>query len=156
MTVVAVADTGPLIHLGEIDSLSLLSLLEELYVPETVLEELAVGDLPSGLDDLEYTPVEASEERSTTDDLDPGERAAIAVSQEQNAVLLTDDLAARDRATDQGIEVHGSIGIVALGYASGRLDRDEAASRMRRLQSESSLFVSEAVVERGIEMLDDA
>ena len=53
-----------------------------------------------------------------------------------------------------GVEVHGSIGVIALGYARGLLDREEAASLMRALQRETSLFVTEAVVERGIRMLD--
>ncbi|GAD51758.1 hypothetical protein MBEHAL_0518 [Halarchaeum acidiphilum MH1-52-1] len=35
------------------------------------------------------------------------------------------------------------------------LDGDEAASRMRALQRETSLFVTEAVVERGIRTLDE-
>jgi hypothetical protein len=35
------------------------------------------------------------------------------------------------------------------------LDKDEAASRMRALQRETSLFVTQAVVERGIRMLDE-
>jgi len=55
-------------------------------------------------------------------DLDPGETAAIAVAVERGAVLLTDDLAARVRATDLDVEVHGSLGVVALGYSRGHLD----------------------------------
>jgi predicted nucleic acid-binding protein len=70
-------------------------------------------------------------------------------------VLLTDDLAAREAASDAGVEVHGSIGVIAFGYGRGLLDRHEAASRMRALQRETSLFVTEAVVERGIRMLDE-
>ena len=54
-----------------------------------------------------------------------------------------------------GVEVHGSIGVIALGYGRGLLDRNEAASRMRALQRETSLFVTEAVVERGVQMLDE-
>ena len=69
-------------------------------------------------------------------------------------MLLTDDLAAREAASDAGVEVRGSIGVIALGYGHGSLDRDEAASRMRAFQRETSLFVTEAVVERGIQMLD--
>jgi predicted nucleic acid-binding protein len=56
-------------------------------------------------------------------------------------------------ASEAGIEVHGSIGVIALGYARGHLDKSEASSRMRSLQSESTLFVTDAVVERGIQML---
>ncbi len=54
-----------------------------------------------------------------------------------------------------GVEVHGSIGVIALGYSRGLLGRKEAASLMRALQRETSLFVTEAVVERGIRMLDE-
>lgn len=36
MSTVAVADTGPLIHLAEIDALGLLETIDELLVPETV------------------------------------------------------------------------------------------------------------------------
>ena len=66
-----------------------------------------------------------------------------------------DDLAAREIAAENDIEVHGSIGVIALGYTRGLIERDEAASRMRAIQRETSLFVTEAVVEQGIQLLDD-
>lgn len=154
MTVVAVADAGPIIHLAEIDSLELLFVLDKLYVPETVYEELDAGGLPSGITDLPYERVTPEEPLPTRQELDAGEKAALAVAGERSAVLLTDDMAARDAAKDAGIEVHGSIGLVALAFSRGRIDKDEAANRMRELQRETSLFVTDAVVERGIELLD--
>jgi predicted nucleic acid-binding protein len=155
VTLAAVSDAGPLIHLAEIDSLELLSTFDTLLVPEAVYKELEAGGVPEGLTDLSYERVETDESRVGTEELDAGERAAIAVAVERGVVLLTDDLAARKAASDAGVEVHGSIGVVALGYGRGSLDRDEAASRMRALQRETSLFVTEAVVERGIRMLDE-
>lgn len=155
MTLAAVSDAGPLIHLAEIDSLELLATFDTLLVPETVYKEVDAGGVPDGLPDLSYELVESDESRVNTEELDAGERAAIAVAEERGVVLLTDDLAARDTASDTGVEVRGSIGIIALGYGRGLLDRHEAASRMRALQRETSLFVTEAVVERGIQMLDD-
>jgi predicted nucleic acid-binding protein len=155
VTLVAVSDAGPLIHLAEIDSLELLATFDPLLVPETVYEEVEAGGVPDGLADLSYELVEADESRVGSEELDAGERAAIAVAEERGVVLLTDDLAARDAASDAGVEVHGSVGIIALGYGRELLDRDEAASRMRALQRETSLFVTEAVVERGIRMLDE-
>jgi predicted nucleic acid-binding protein len=152
VTVVAVSDTGPLIHLAEIESLDLLSVCDRLYVPETVYEELQHGGVPDGLAALSFELVEARTQPET-EQLDPGERAAIAVADDRDAVLLTDDLEARQLASEAGIEVHGSIGVIALGYARGHLDKSEASSRMRSLQSESTLFVTDAVVERGIQML---
>ncbi|MDS0220642.1 nucleic acid-binding protein [Haloarcula sp. S1AR25-5A] len=155
MTLAAVSDAGPLIHLAEIGSLEPLSTFDTLLVPETVYEEVDAGGVPDGVADLSYELVEADESRVGTEELDAGERAAIAVAKEREVVLLTDDLAARETASDADVEVHGSIGVIALGYGRGLLDRDEAASRMRALQRETSLFVTEAVVERGIQMLDE-
>ena len=154
MTLAAVSDAGPLIHLAEIDSLELLSAFDTLLIPETVYEEIERGGLPDGIADLSYERVEAEETGVEFEELDAGERAAIAVAREREAVLLTDDLAARESASADGIEVHGSIGVIALGYGRGLLDRDEAASRMRALQRETSLFVTEVIVERGVRMLD--
>ena len=155
MTLVAVSDAGPLIHLAEIDSLELLAAFDTLLVPEIVYEEIDAGGVPNGLTDLSYEIVEADESRVGTEELDAGERAAMAVAEERGIVLLTDDLAAREAASDAGVKVHGSIGVISLGYARKLLGRDEAALLMRALQRETSLFVTDAVVERGIRMLDD-
>jgi predicted nucleic acid-binding protein len=155
VTLTAVSDAGPLIHLAEIGSLELFATFDILLVPETVYEEVEVGGVPDGLSDLSYELVETDERQVEAEELDAGERAAIAVAKERRVVLLTDDLAAREAATDAGVDVHGSIGVIALGYGRGLLDRDEAASRIRALQRETSLFVTEAVVERGIRMLDE-
>lgn len=155
MTLAAVSDAGPLIHLAEIDSLELLSAFDTLLIPETVYEELERGGVPDGISDLPYELVEADENRVEFEELDAGERAALAVTKERTVVLLTDDLAAREIAAENDIEVHGSIGVIALGYTRGLIERDEAASCMRALQRETSLFVTEAVVEQGIQLLDD-
>lgn len=155
MTTVAVADTGPLIHLGEIDAFGLPALVDRLLVPEIVREELDARDLLETLAELDHTVVEADVNPENFDELDPGETAALAVAIERDAVLLTDDLAARERAIQRGIEVRGSIGVVAIGYSRGAVDRDEAASLMRALQRGTRLYVTDAVVERGIEMLDE-
>lgn len=154
MTFVAVADAGPFIHLGEVDALSLLSLPAELHVPDAVYDELEAGGIPDGVGRLVWTR-RSVEITDGIDELDAGETAALALAGELNATLLTDDFAAREQATECGIDVHGSIGVVVFGYARGRLERAEAATRMRSLQREASLFVTNAVVERGIELLDE-
>jgi len=155
VTLTAVSDAGPLIHLSEIGSLELLSTFDTLLVPETVYEEVDTGGVPDELADLSYELVEADESRVRAEELDAGERAAIAVAEEWGVVLLTDDLAAREAASNAGVEVHGSIGVITLGYGRGLLDRNQAVSLMRALQRETSLFITEAVVERGIRMLDE-
>jgi predicted nucleic acid-binding protein len=154
VTVVAVSDTGPLIHLGEIRSLELLDAFDRLYVPETVYDELERGGVPDDLEKLSFDRLEPDELQPETTELDPGERAALAMANEREAVLLTDDLAARDAAVEHSIDVHGSLGVIAIAYAHGLVDRDEAATLMRALQRETSLFVTEAIVERAIRKLE--
>ena len=155
MTVAAVSDAGPLIHLAEVDSLALVDAFDRLHVPETVYEELDRGGLPDGLADRSFELVGAPDDGPAGEDLDPGERAALAGARDRDAVLLTDDLAAREVASEAGLDVHGSLGVIAFGYSRGLVDREEAAALMRALQRETSLFVTDAVVERGIRMLDD-
>jgi len=155
VTLAAVSDAGPLIHLAEIDALELLSAFDTLLIPETVSQEVKIGGVPDGLSDLSYELVDAAERHVPSTELDAGERAALAVATEHDAVFLTDDLAAREAAFDAGVDVHGSIGIIALGYDRGILNRERAASLMRALQRETSLFVTEAVVDRGIRRLDE-
>jgi predicted nucleic acid-binding protein len=155
VTLAAVSDAGPLIHLAEIDSLERLSLFDVLLIPQTVYAEIEAGDVPSGLEKVSDELVDVDEEQKETVDQDAGERAAIAVAKERDVVLLTDDLAARESASNDGVDVHGSIGIIALAHARGFLDADEAATLMRSLQRETSLFVTDAVIDRGIELLDD-
>ena len=83
MTLAAVSDTGPLIHLAEIDSLGLLSTFDTLLVPETVYEEVDAGGVPEGLADLSYELVEADESRIGAEELDAGERAALTIADER-------------------------------------------------------------------------
>jgi predicted nucleic acid-binding protein len=154
VTDAAVSDTGPLIHLGEIDSLDLLSVFEPLYVPEAVYEELERGEVPNGLHTLSLERVEADDSHPQSDDLDAGERAALSVALEDDLVLLTDDLAARESALEHGLDVHGSLGVIARANAQNLIDRDDAASLMWALQRETSLFVTDTIIQRGIQLLD--
>lgn len=153
--ITAVADAGPIIHLDEIDALSALSVLDELLVPRTVLAELEAGTAPPALDELEYVLVN-SDHSDLDADLDPGETATLTIANQRNAVLLTDDLAARDAADELGVEVHGSIGVIALSYRRGELTDSDAVDTMRALQTETSLYVTDAVIERGIALLRDS
>jgi predicted nucleic acid-binding protein len=154
--IVAVSDAGPLIHLAAIDSLDLLSVVDTLLVPDTVWAELDAGGVPDGLADVPHERVEAEKDTAVSKGLDAGETAALAIAIERDAVLLTDDLEARRAAKTADVEVHGSVGVIVLAFTRGELDRQTAVDRMRALQTETSLFVTDAVVERGIELLDES
>ena len=152
----AILDAAPLIHLDQINHLSLLSIFNNLIIPREVYEEVSVGEIPSELEQYEYEVVEA-ENKKVFEKLDEGESSALSIAQDMGdeIVFLTDDLDARQKAKDLGIEVHGSIGVIAANFRNGNLEFEEAVTAMRSLQTETELFVTDAVVEQGIKLLEE-
>ncbi|MFB6173625.1 MAG: hypothetical protein ABEI39_03195, partial [Halobacteriales archaeon] len=152
-----VADTGPLIHLEQADALSLLELTGKVLVPKTVLDELEDG--PTDVSELQFSVAEADIDiDSVYPHLDPGETAALVVCTERDAVLLTDDMDARNTANEEGIEVHGSVGVVLYGFSQGALTEDAAKRTLRELNQDTSLYLSTPLIEHAIELVesDDA
>lgn len=80
------------------------------------------------------------------------------VCTERDAILLTDDLDARNTAGEEGIEVHGSVGVVLYGYSQGALSADAAKRTFRELKQDTNLYLSTPLVEHAIESVesDDA
>lgn len=153
MSRLVVADTGPLIHLAQADVLSLLELTGEVLVPETVLDELEHG--PTDFSGLEFCVERVNIDiESVYPHLDAGETAALVVCTERDAILLTDDLDARNTATDEGIEVHGSMGVVLHGYSQGALSADAAKRTLRELKRDTNLYLSTPLIEHAIELVE--
>jgi predicted nucleic acid-binding protein len=69
------------------------------------------------------------------------------------AVLLTDDLAAREASRNLGLTPVGSLGIVARAYRLSRLSLAEAERYLWDLYTVSTLFVTPAIVELAIQQL---
>ncbi len=79
--------------------------------------------------------------------LDPGEAEALSLATQLKASwLLTDDAAARLIAQQQGLEVHGSLGVVLWAAATGHFHRFEAERALDAL-FRSSLWLSSSVRE---------
>lgn len=153
MSRLVVADTGPLIHLAQADVLSLLELTGEVLVPETVLDELEHG--PTDISGLEFSVERVDIDiESVYPHLDSGETAALVVCTERDAILLTDDLDARNTATDEGIEVHGSVGVVLHGYSQRALSADAAKRTLRELKRDTNLYLSTPLIEHAIELVE--
>ena len=148
-----VSDTGPLLHLREADSLDLLQKAGPVIVPPGVHAE-AISHVPFRNENLPpWISVEALEPRfaAIADHwlqaglLDLGEAEALSLAMQIKAHwLLTDDAAARLIADQQGLEVHGSLGVVLWGAASGYLSRPDAEKALEALFG-SSLWLSPRV-----------
>lgn len=153
MSRLVVSDTGPLIHLDQAGVLPLLELTGEILVPRTVLDELEHGSTDISELDFSVEPV-GRDLGSAYSHLDPGERAALALCAERDAILLTDDLDARNTANEDGIEVHGSVGVVLYGYSEKTLSGDEAKQTLRQLKQDTNLYLSTPLIEHAIELVE--
>jgi predicted nucleic acid-binding protein len=158
-----VSDTGPVLHLHEIRALELLQRAGDILVPPAVDQELRrlVASWPESRPGwLVPTPLDEEARRAAQswaagDVLDPGEAEAVSLAQRMDADwLLSDDTAARVIATQLGIEVHGSLGVVLWAAAVGHLDGEAARETLNRL-FRSSLWVSPRLRAEAVSALDE-
>jgi predicted nucleic acid-binding protein len=156
----AVADTGPLIHLAEIDCRPLLAIFEQLHIPAGVWRE---AERPATIREkitfathhiLQQVEVTEFTAKHGLDRLQPAERESLLLCSKLSVpVLLTDDLAVRKAAQALGLTPVGSLGIIARAHQMGRISIDAAERHLRGLYAVSSLFVTSTIVDLAIERL---
>jgi len=132
MSQVWIADASPVISLGKVDQLGLLTALSPgLLLPPAVAEEIRAG--------RESDPariwLDAAGARHISDpididprvlpwDLGPGETEAISLALgTRRATVLLDDRPARNCAKAHGLPVRGTLGVVILAKREGLLTR---------------------------------
>jgi predicted nucleic acid-binding protein len=116
-----VCDAGPLIHLDELACIPLLDDFDEVLVPEQVWQEVA-QHRPTALNhpdvvlhqiNVTVSARTAFQALAKSLSLGYGEQAALTLMQAHpDAILLTDDAAARLAANTLGYQVHGTVGIL--------------------------------------------
>ena len=120
MNRVIVCDTGPLLHLNEANALHLLKPAGKILIPPSVVLELKHNaphwKIPNWM--LKRANRQAINwVRSGI--VDSGEAESIGLAlQMKSHWFLTDDAEARQFAETLGMEVHGSVGVFALGSIS--------------------------------------
>lgn len=138
--IVVVADTSPLNYLVQIDSQELLAALyEHVLVPPAVMSELHHPRTPPAVRAwLEHLPAwleiraVQSATLATLAGLDPGEREAIQLAQEQHAdLLLMDERRGVAFARRQGFEVTGTLGVLVQAARLGLVEIDAALNRLQ-------------------------
>jgi len=160
-----ITDAGPLIHLDELDSLSLLADFPVILVPNPVWEEVR-RHRPQALSGdqcrLEHQDIGSSadpelEALFSAFALDAGEKGALLCLRAQpGAILLTDDAAARLAAKTLGFQVHGSIGILLRAIRRGQRTRSEVLTLLRELPRRSTLHIRPSLLQEIIEELESS
>ena len=159
-----VCDAGPLIHLDELDCLDLLGDFRAVLVPEQVWREVEYHR-PDALKhpgvEIQRVSVSLSEDFSfhalvRALALDLGEQAALSLmARYPDAILLTDDAAARLAAKGLGYRVHGSIGVLLRAVRRQQRAPLEVLSLLRDLPSRSTLYIRPDLLEEIIARVED-
>ncbi|HYN22333.1 MAG TPA: DNA-binding protein [Thermoanaerobaculia bacterium] len=148
-TPTVVLDAGPLIHLDELKCLDLLADFPSVLVPDEVWNEVR-RHRPQA---LEIPPFKL--QRRTVPPAPPnfaalfkafslgaGEQSAlVCLSAIPDAILLTDDAAARLVAQAFHLRAHGTVGILLRSIRRGQRSRAEILDLLRRLPDISTLHL---------------
>jgi predicted nucleic acid-binding protein len=138
---IVVADSGPLHYLILLEHIELLRrFYGHVLVPEPVAGELSATAAPAVVRDwmrkppiwVEVRPVPPEVVSMITDDLDPGERAAIALAESVHAdLLLIDEAAGRAEAKRRNLRVTGTLGVLRAGAEQGLVNVPELLDRLK-------------------------
>jgi uncharacterized protein len=154
-----IADTGPLIALSRVISLSVLpEIFGQVWLTQTVLAECTARlDRPEGMTILAavkegWLRIRPDAPRGLDWNLDPGEASAIAAALETRARVLIDDRAGRRVAIDLGLLVIGALGVLVRAKQKGKLERVRPLTE--HLQA-TGYFLSDKVIEDALKLVGE-
>jgi predicted nucleic acid-binding protein len=137
---IVVADSSPLHYLILIDEAELLQrLYAEVLIPDAVAAELTAPSAPPAVRDwlathprwLRIVNVPRSDIDSVNEELDLGERAAIALAERSRAdLLLIDETAGRAEAKTRKLRVTGTLGVLRTAAEAGLIDVRQVLTRL--------------------------
>lgn len=151
---IVVADSGPLHYLILLEETELLrQLYENVIIPQSVADELHAPGAPQIVSKwlkappswLEIVRVTDEEIASVSEDLDLGERAAIALAERIGAaLLLIDETAGRAEARRRSLRVTGTLGVLRTAAEAGWIDVDAVVARLRA----TNFYIEEELLRR--------
>ena len=153
---IVVCDAGPLIHLDEINCFSLLNDFKLTLVPHQVWDEVSHHRANALANpDVNLVKVKVTISQDPTFQtlasgftLDLGEQAALSLMRDHSeAILLTDDAAARLAAETLGYQVHGTIGILIRAIRRQQKSREQILTILRELPHHSTLHIRPGLLE---------
>ena len=149
---IVVADSSPLHYLILLDQAEVLrSLYGNVLIPDAVAAELRAAASPRSVSEwVEHHPswlrivaVAPEDIVLVADELDMGERAAIALAEKTGAeLLLIDESAGRAEARRRSLRVTGTLGVLRAAAEAGLLDVRNVVSRLKA----TNFYVDDALL----------
>lgn len=161
----AVTDTGPFIHLDEIQHLELLpAVFNTIIVPEQVMRELSNQSARSFIEQnpkfIQVEPV-PDEALFAAKNASPGFRLHLAdlaivvlISKYDQAIASTDDLELRKAIECSGRTAIGTVGILFRSYKIGIISKEHLRSLINLIFNDCSLYLSGAFKCRVMDMVN--
>lgn len=145
-----VLNTSPIIFLGKIDALKLLSAcIDEAYAPDGVVAELHEYELPLFIQALPVSEVGLGYVRGALGRLHQGELEAIVLAKELAAdYVVLDDLLARRKAQRLGLQVIGTVGLLLWMEKKQLLDAGQTWERLQQLTERHGMYLSPSLREQ--------
>src|SRR3989344_1558754 len=141
----AVSNTGPILHLLEIDFIKALKIFKIIYIPNEVYEELSKKQLKKPLNKIKNIKILKLNSRFKDTSklfceqyfIDLGEAEAVSLAlQEKINLFLTDDLEARGVAKEYDLETHGTIGILLRAFKEKIINKEITIKKVKELYEE--------------------
>lgn len=151
----AISDTGPILHLFEIDKLFSLNIFNRLYIPTLVASELEQFELvPNNFNistNISIVSVNQQQredvlQRITSPPIHSADAEVFVLAQDSSfpKLVLTDDMALRRHFEQYGVIVVGSVGILVRSYHKGLISYTSLSHAINALFNESTLHASPA------------
>ena len=155
-TLKIVCDSGPIIHLDELNCLYLLEDFKEVLIPDTVHKEIK-RYRPLSLNRLNvpfiFSPGNIPYDTRLHTlcrifSLDAGETEALALMEKNpHAIFLTDDASARMVAEQMGLRVHGTIGVLVRSIRRGQMEPGEVLRILEEAPSKTTLYIKHSLLD---------
>ena len=168
---IVLCNAGPLITLGKLNRLELLSgLYGEVQIPHTVYDEVVTCGLARGASDAltirlfwqrnEWPVVEVPPAVLSTYTpsviLDPGERAVLALAQTmRHPLVLLDDEVARSEARRLNLQLRGTLGILAQAYHQQMLTLAQTELLIREISVRRDIWIGAKLCEQVLASLKE-
>ncbi|MBE5229299.1 MAG: DUF3368 domain-containing protein [Microcystis aeruginosa PMC 728.11] len=152
---IVVSDTSPINYLLLINQIDLLPrLFQQIIVPDVVRDEMVDPSAPLVLQQWIanpppwFTVQTVSVVDETLDALDPGEQAAISLAQTLPAdLVIIDERLGRQIASDRGIPIIGTLGILDDAASQGFVELSDAIARLQQTNFRISRRIIQVLLE---------
>ena len=143
---IVIADTSPLNYLVLVGAIDVLPILyKRVIIPQAVFDELQADATPRFVKEwIKHLPSWIMIEQADANEallltLDEGEREAIVLAQQLKAdALIIDDRDGRQAATQRGIKVIGTLGVLNDAAAQGLIDLPTVISKLQQTSFRAS------------------